>query len=79
MLSSKTLQCAFAAAIGLTICGGGEDWKVTGSFGWLAVGKSYQIEKGHVYFVGEFSGTFFNDKGKDSLFDKAGVEMSRVQ
>ena len=34
--------------------------------------KTYQIEKGHLYFVGEFSGTFFNDKGKDSLFDRAG-------
>ena len=55
MLSSKALQCAFAAAIGLTICGAAhaEDWKVTGSFGWLAVGKAYQIEKGHVYFEDE--------------------------
>jgi hypothetical protein len=76
MLSVKALQCAFAAAMGLAICGTAhaEDWKVTGSFGWFAVGKAYQIEKGHVYFVGEFSGTFFNDKGKDSLFDKAGVK-----
>jgi hypothetical protein len=76
MLSTKALQCAFAAAKGLAICGTAhaEDWKVTGSFGWFAVGKAYQIEKGHVYFVGEFSGTFFNDKGKDSLFDKAGVK-----
>jgi hypothetical protein len=76
MLSTKALQCAFAAAMGLAICGTAhaEDWKVTGSFGWFAVGKAYQIEKGHVYFVGEFSGTFFNDKGKDSLFDKAGVK-----
>ena len=76
MLSTKALRCAFAAAMGLAICGTAhaEDWKVTGSFGWLAVGKAYQIEKGHVYFVGEFSGTFFNDKGNDSLFDKAGVK-----
>ena len=76
MLSTKALPCAFAAALGLAICGTAhaEDWKVTGSFGWFAVGKAYQIEKGHVYFVGEFSGTFFNDKGKDSLFDKAGVK-----
>src|ERR1700730_16877873 len=50
-----------------------EDWKVTGEFGWFAVGKAQEIEKGHVYWVGEFTGTFFNDKGKGSLFDRAGV------
>ena len=48
--------------------------KVTGAFGWFGVGKTYQIEKGHLYFVGEFSGTFLNDKGDGSLFDKAGVK-----
>jgi hypothetical protein len=36
--------------------------------------QSLPNREGHVYFVGEFSGTFFNDKGKDSLFDKAGVK-----
>jgi hypothetical protein len=72
----KALQCAFAAAIGLSAYGtaNAEDWKVTGSFGWFGVGKAHQIEKGHLYFVGEFSGTFFNDKGDGSLFDKAGVK-----
>ena len=76
MLSSKALQCAFAAAIGLTICGTAhaEDWKATGQFGWFGVGKAFQIEKGHVYWLGEFTGTFFNDKGKGSLFDRAGVK-----
>ena len=51
-----------------------EDWKFTGEFGWSGVGKVYQLEKGHVYWVGEFSGTFFNDKGKGSLFHRAGVK-----
>ena len=51
-----------------------QDWKVVGQFGWFAVGKTYEIEKGHFYWVGEFSGTFFNDKGKGSLFDKAAVK-----
>jgi hypothetical protein len=76
MTGTKALQSIFAMAMCLTAYGTAraEDWKVTGSFGWLAVGKAYQIEKGHIYFVGEFSGTFFNDKGKDSLFDKAGVK-----
>ena len=51
-----------------------EDWKVTGEFGWLGVGKAQEIEKGHVYWVGEFTGTFFNDKGSGSLFHLAGVK-----
>src|ERR1700730_1878 len=51
-----------------------EDWKVTGEFGWLGVGKAQEIEKGHIYFVGESSGTFFNDKGNGSLFNRAGVK-----
>jgi hypothetical protein len=51
-----------------------EDWKAVGTFGWFAVGKSYEIDKGHIYWTGEFSGTFFNDKGRDNLFDKAAVK-----
>ena len=51
-----------------------DDWKVTGEFGWFGVGKAQEIEKGHVYWVGEFSGTFFNDKGAGSLFHRAGVK-----
>jgi hypothetical protein len=76
MTSIKLLQWALAGAVGITAYGTAhaEDWKVTGTFGWFAVGKAYQIEKGHLYFVGEFSGTFFNDKGDASLFDKAGVK-----
>jgi hypothetical protein len=76
MTKSKALLSTLAAVMCLVVLGTAhaEDWKVVGSFGWLAVGKAYQIEKGHIYFVGEFSGTFFNDKGKDSLFDKAGVK-----
>ena len=76
MRGTNALLCGFAAFMALAVCNAAhaEDWKVTGSFGWFGVGKAYQIEKGHVYFVGEFSGTFFNDKGKGSLFDQAGVK-----
>jgi hypothetical protein len=35
---------------------------------------AYEIEKGHFYWVGEFSGTFFSDKGEKGLFDHAGVK-----
>ena len=65
---------AVALALGLVMPARAQDWKVTGEFGWFGVGKAYQIEKGHFYWVGEFSGTFFNDKGQGSLFHRAGVK-----
>jgi len=58
----------------LSVPGHAQEWKVTGEFGWFGVGKAYEIEKGHYYWVGEFSGTFFNDKGEGSLFHRAGVK-----
>lgn len=64
-----TLVCSF----GLGGPSHAEDWKVAGYFGWLGVGKVQQLEKGHIYWVGEFSGTFFNDKGEGSPFHLAGV------
>ena len=47
MRRTNALQCAFAAALSSPFCGTAhaEDWKVTGAFGWFAVGKTYQIEK----------------------------------
>jgi hypothetical protein len=51
-----------------------EDWKPTGMFGWLGVGTAYEIEKDHIYWVGEFSGTFFNDKGDGALLHQAAVK-----
>jgi len=56
-----------------------EDWRVLGQFGWFGIGKAYTIEHGHTYWVGEFSGTFFNDKGKGTLFDQAGVKCPAFQ
>lgn len=48
--------------------------KVVGQFGFFGVGKAYEIDKGHYYWVGEFSGTFFNDKGAGSPLHLAGVK-----
>jgi hypothetical protein len=66
---------AVAAAV---LCTAGaahaQDWKVKGDFGWFGVGKAFEIEKGHFYWVGEFSGTFFNDQGPGSPFHLAGVK-----
>jgi hypothetical protein len=75
MKSTRLLQSVAALSAGLSISGGtrAEDWKPVGQAGFLGVGKAYEIEKGHIYWVGEFSGTFFNDKEK-GLFDHAGVK-----
>lgn len=75
MKSRKLLLKAMVlgAALALPAFVQAQDWKVIGEFGWFSVGKGHQIEKGHFYWVGEFSGTFFNDKGPGSLFHRAGV------
>ncbi len=74
MKSTKLLLSVATLSTGLIFSRGAraEDWKVTGDFGWLAVGKVFQLEKGHIYWVGEFSGTFINDKGKGSPLDHTG-------
>jgi hypothetical protein len=51
-----------------------QDWKAVGEFGWMGVGKAYEIDKGHYYWIGEFTGTFFSDKGKGGLFHHAGIK-----
>jgi hypothetical protein len=74
MKSTRLLLSVATLSAGLIISGGtrAEDWKVTGDFGWLGVGKVFEIEKGHIYWVGEFSGNFANDKGKGSPLDQTG-------
>lgn len=47
--------------------------KPVGTFGWFGVGKALELEKGHWYWVGEFSGSFFSDKGAGGLLHLAGV------
>ena len=76
MKRTKLLPYAIAATAAVLFSGlaQAQDWKVTGEFGWFGVGKAFELEKGHYYWVGEFSGTFFNDKGENSLFHRAGVK-----
>jgi hypothetical protein len=50
-----------------------DQWKAVGFFGWFGVGKVMEVEKGHYYWTGEFSGTFQNDKGPGSAFHMSGV------
>jgi hypothetical protein len=76
MKSTRLLLSAAALSAGLIVSGGtrAEDWKPVGQAGFLGVGKAYEIEKGHVYWVGDYAGTFFNDKGEKSLIDHAGFK-----
>lgn len=50
-----------------------DDWKAVGYFGWFGVGKAMEVEKGHYYWTGEFSGSFQSDAGPGGLFHNAGV------
>jgi hypothetical protein len=76
MKSTTLLLSVATLSAGLITSGGtrAEDWKPVGQAGFLGVGKAYEIEKGHAYWVGEYGGTFFNDKGEKSLFDHAGIK-----
>lgn len=65
---------AFSTLLCLSTSASAQDWKLVGEFGWFGVGKAHELEKGHFYWVGEFSGTFFNDKGDGSLLDRSGVK-----
>lgn len=56
-----------------------EEMKLVGSFGWTAIGKVYPMGQGHIYWVGEFTGTFFNEKGAGSPLDRAGVKCPAWQ
>jgi hypothetical protein len=71
MIRSLTLSALALLALGQPVAA--QDYKVTGHFGWFGVGKATELEKDHVIRVGEFSGTFFNDKGANSLFEHSGV------
>ena len=76
MKSTRLLLSIAALSAGLIVSGGtrAEDWKPVGLFGAFGVGKTYELEKGHFYWVGEYSGTFFSDKGEKGLLDRAGVK-----
>ena len=46
--------------------------KYTSHFGWYAIGKTSELEKGHTLFQGEFNSTNFNDAGQ-GFIHKASV------
>jgi hypothetical protein len=76
--SNGALRCfasmALVAGMAVIPVAQAQEVKPVGEFGWFGVGKAYELDKGHYYWVGEFSGTFFNDKGDGSPFHLAGVK-----
>lgn len=42
-------------------------------FGWLSVGTTFTIQEGHLYFVGEFSGSM-TDMGAGSILDGGALQ-----
>jgi hypothetical protein len=74
-MKSTILLSAVALSAGLIMSGGTRaEEGLVGQLGFFGVGKAYEIEKGHFFWVGEFSGTFFSDKGEKGVFDHAGVK-----
>jgi hypothetical protein len=76
MQGFKSTACNIAASGMLLLCSAApaQDWRAVGTFGWMGSGKAYEVEKGHFYWVGEFTGTFFSDKGEGGLFHMEGVK-----
>jgi len=74
MKSTRLLLSMAVLSAGLIVSGGtrAEDWKPVGQVGFFGVGKAYEMEKGHFYWVGEYAG--FSDKVEKGLLDHAGVK-----
>ena len=67
LLVSTTVLGATAEAQQLPKSG-----KYSGKFGAQGAGQTYELEKGHVFFVGMYHGVFFNDVA-DGFLDKTEV------
>lgn len=73
-ISRLMFVMVISTLVGVSASSYAADGKAVGDFGWFGVGKAYELEKGHFFWVGEFSGTFFSDHGDGGLFHRAGVK-----
>lgn len=69
----KGVLVATATLIGAVALPAQAQEKPVGHFGFFGIGKALEVEKGHFYWLGEFSGTFFSDKGAGGMMHLAGV------
>ncbi len=77
MRTKRTLLLVAASVIALLLGTSAEaqlakQGKYKGTFGYWGVGTVHELEKGHIFFVGEFSGVFLNDRA-DGFIDKTSV------
>jgi len=78
-MKSKTLLVALGAVVLILLVGVGAEaqlpkqGKYRGMFSAWGVGAVHEIEKGHVFFLGEFDGVFFNDVA-NGFIDKTAVK-----
>ena len=77
MKTTRFTACTLA--VGLTLAFSNADaadlpkkGTFTAKFGWNSSGKTYEMEKNHVFWVGDFTGTLFNDKA-GGIMDGAAV------
>ncbi len=73
-LRALAIGAVFGLGVAIATSSWAEEMKPTGEFGWFGVGTAHVIEEGHVYWVGEFSGTFFADDGDASPMHRAAVK-----
>ena len=68
----RILIAAFSATMGLAVANSAsaEELNVDTYLGWLSVGTVHTIQEGHLYFVGEFSGSV-TDMGAGTILDGA--------
>lgn len=70
-------KLASAACLASVVAGqpalSAETHAFTSHFGWLSVGASHQLNEGHIYWVGEFSGSATN-MGADAKFDNMAMK-----
>ena len=59
--SYKLISTIFAVALLSAPAAAQKTGTYTGKWGFQGVGQTYEIGKGHVFFVGMFHGVFFND------------------
>ena len=70
-MSGLWAAAAVALGLGVSAPAHAEDQKFVGTAGWVGLGKSYELEKGHLYWAGEYSVSYFSAKGEGGLLNGA--------
>lgn len=74
MMWTRLAAYAAVLGIGVSLPAVAQELRAVGDTGWLGTGRSYEMEPGHYFWVGELSGTFFSDEGEGGMFHHADVK-----